>query len=115
MRVRLFAGASPWREVEQGLLIISGRSPMFWRELLVAGPCQWVLAGTRWGGRERLEIAGGVWGWKGQREGLKGHWEWWVLGGHRRPHPWLPHSQRRRRIVPRRKVGGPRVEVGGLV
>ena len=75
MMVRLFAGASPWREVGQELLIISGRSPMVERELLVAGSCQWVLVGTRWGGRGRLKIAGGVWGWKGRWEGLTGQRE----------------------------------------
>jgi len=81
----------------------------------VAGPGQWVLAETRWGGRGRLENVAVFWGWKGQWGGLRGHWEQRVLGGPRRPHPWLPHYLRRCRIVPRLKVGAPRVDVGGEV
>jgi len=42
------------------------------KELLAAGPGQWVLAGARWGGRGRFWSVEVVWEWNGQWPGLNG-------------------------------------------
>jgi len=58
--------------VTELFLFISGTNPRVWRELLVAGLSEWMLAGARLGGLGYLWSGGGVWGWKDQRSGLEG-------------------------------------------
>jgi len=65
-------GACPWRKVEWGALIICGTDPRVSRGLLVAGPGQWVLAGTPWGGRVISGLLGGSWGGKVDSLGWRG-------------------------------------------
>jgi len=71
-RVSNFARASPWREVIGGALLINGMNSRAWRELPVASPSQWELAGARWRKRVCSWCGGGLWGWKGPRSGVKG-------------------------------------------
>jgi len=52
--------------------MISGADPRIYKGLLVAGPGQWVLVGTHWGGRECLLTVEQVWGWKDRWFGLEG-------------------------------------------